>query len=118
MMPAEKAGAPSGATGGLHRLRADTQPRPPSRTRAALRSLMYSLHGPSGQGLQRADLLPASPRWLVRYLEERAEATIEEAAIATSCLTVLGAERHEDAAVMLRATAERATRQPSARGVG
>jgi hypothetical protein len=56
-------------------------------------------------------------RWLLRYLEERAEATIEEAAMAASCLAALGTERHEEAAATLRATAERATSRRRTRGV-
>jgi hypothetical protein len=47
-------------------------------------------------------------RWLLRYLEECAEATIEEAALAAACLAALAGDRRNDAALSLRAMAERA----------
>jgi hypothetical protein len=49
-------------------------------------------------------------RWLLRYLEERPEAAIEEAAMATAALAPLGSERHKEAAYTLRAMAERQNR--------
>jgi hypothetical protein len=47
-------------------------------------------------------------RWLLRYLEERDGVTIAEAAMAAACLVALGGDRHEEAAQMLRAMADRA----------
>jgi hypothetical protein len=46
-------------------------------------------------------------RWLLRYLEECAEATIDEAAMVASCLAALAGDRYQDAALTLRAVAER-----------
>jgi hypothetical protein len=57
-------------------------------------------------------------RWLLRYLEERDDVTIEEAAMAASCLAALGRDGHEEATQTLRAMAERATSRDRARGVG
>jgi hypothetical protein len=37
-------------------------------------------------------------RWLLRYLEEVDDATIDEAAMAASCLSALSGDRHGDAA--------------------
>jgi hypothetical protein len=54
-------------------------------------------------------------RWLLRYLEESDDVTIEQAAMAASCLAALGSD--EKAPGTLRAMAERATRRPRARGV-
>jgi hypothetical protein len=54
-------------------------------------------------------------RWLLRYLEESDDVTIEQAAMAASCLAALGSD--EKAPGTLRAIAERATRRPRARGV-
>jgi hypothetical protein len=54
---------------------------------------------------------------LLRYLEEHAEATIEDAAVVAVCLGVLGSDAHEEAARTLRAMAERAARRRRARGV-
>jgi hypothetical protein len=54
-------------------------------------------------------------RWLLRYLEECDEATIDEAAMVAACLAALSGDRHGDAVLTLRAMAERATspQQPS-----
>jgi hypothetical protein len=49
-------------------------------------------------------------RWLLRYLEDCDEATIDEAALVTACLAALAGDRYQDAALSLRAMAERATR--------
>jgi hypothetical protein len=48
-------------------------------------------------------------RWLLRYLEECDDATIDEAAMVAACLSALAGDRHRDAALTLRAMAERAT---------
>jgi hypothetical protein len=48
-------------------------------------------------------------RWLSRYLEDCDEATIDEAAMVAGCLPALAGDRHRDAALTLRAMAERAT---------
>jgi hypothetical protein len=48
-------------------------------------------------------------RWLLRYLEECDDATIDEAAMVASCLAALVGDRYQDAARTLRAIAERAT---------
>jgi hypothetical protein len=56
-------------------------------------------------------------RWLLRYLEEDPETTIDEAALAASCLAPLPGFGQADAAQVLRAMAERATRRRGARGV-
>jgi hypothetical protein len=45
-------------------------------------------------------------RWLLRYLEEDPHATIDEAALAASCLIALTGVAHEEAAQTLRAMAE------------
>jgi hypothetical protein len=50
-------------------------------------------------------------RWLRRLLEEDESLTIEEAAMAASCLSALGGPSHGEAYGMLAAMAERATRQ-------
>jgi hypothetical protein len=42
----------------------------------------------------------------VRYLEERPETTIAEAAMVASCLAAVGGPRHEEAARALRDAAE------------
>jgi hypothetical protein len=44
-------------------------------------------------------------RWLRRYLEERPEATIEDAALVAACLAALAGELHPEAAKTLRAAA-------------
>jgi hypothetical protein len=56
-------------------------------------------------------------RWLLRYLEEGDGVTIDEAAMAASCLEALAGDRHQDAALSLRAMAERATSRRRSRGV-
>jgi hypothetical protein len=56
-------------------------------------------------------------RWLLRYLEECDEATIDEAAMVAACLAALAGDRYRDAALSLRAMAERATSRRRARGV-
>jgi hypothetical protein len=45
-------------------------------------------------------------RWLLKYLEANADATIDDAALAASCLTALGGRRHVEAFATLRALAE------------
>jgi hypothetical protein len=54
-------------------------------------------------------------RWLLRYLEECDEATIDEAAMVAACLAALAGDCHRDAALTLRAVAERATRRARSR---
>jgi hypothetical protein len=58
-----------------------------------------------------------SARWLLRYLEARADATIDDAAMVTGCLVALGGERHAEAALALRAVAKTATRRTGPTGV-
>jgi hypothetical protein len=55
-------------------------------------------------------------RWLLRYLEESDAVTIEEAAMAASCLAALGRD-HEEAARTLRAMAARAARRTQLRDI-
>jgi hypothetical protein len=43
-----------------------------------------------------------SARWLLRYLEQRDEATIDEALLVASALRALGGARHEEALALLR----------------
>ena len=57
-------------------------------------------------------------RWLLRYLEECEETTIDEAAMVAACLAALAGHRHRDAALSLQALAARATSRARARGVG
>ena len=45
-------------------------------------------------------------RWLLRYLEECNNATIDEAAMVAACLAALIGDRHQDAALTLRAMAD------------
>jgi hypothetical protein len=45
-------------------------------------------------------------RWLLRYLEEHSDTTIDEAALAASCLVALQGYGQADAAQALRAMAE------------
>jgi hypothetical protein len=52
--------------------------------------------------------LRVAARWLLRYLEEVDDATIEEAAMVAACFAALAGDRHQDAALSLRAMAERA----------
>jgi hypothetical protein len=56
-------------------------------------------------------------RWLLRYLEECEGASIDEAAMAAACLAALSGDRYQDAALTLRAMAERATRRRRGEGV-
>ena len=49
-------------------------------------------------------------RWLQRLLEEHSDATIEEAALAASCLVALPGVRLLEASQTLKAMAESATR--------
>jgi hypothetical protein len=56
-------------------------------------------------------------RWLLRYLEEREEATIEEAAMVAGCLGSLGGYGHQEAMTALQAMTEVATRRRSGRSV-
>jgi hypothetical protein len=56
-------------------------------------------------------------RWLLRFLEEHPAATIEEAALAASCLIALTGAGYEEASTTLRALAERASRRRRTRGV-
>lgn len=56
-------------------------------------------------------------RWLLRYLEESNEATIEEAAMVASCLAALAGDRRGDAVLTLRAAAGRASSRRRTRGV-
>jgi hypothetical protein len=56
-------------------------------------------------------------RWLLRYLDEHAHATIEEAGLAASCLAALGGATSQEAAQTLRAMAVRATSRRRAQGV-
>ena len=46
--------------------------------------------------------------WLLRFLEEHPDVTIEEAALAASSLIALSGVAHQEATQTLRATAERA----------
>jgi hypothetical protein len=59
----------------------------------------------------------AAARWLLRYLEEHPDVTIEEAVMAASCLAALPGASYGEAAQTLRTMAERATRRRRARGV-
>jgi hypothetical protein len=56
-------------------------------------------------------------RWLLRYLEEVDEATIDEVAMVAACLAALAGDRYQDAALTLRAMAERATSRRRTRGI-
>jgi hypothetical protein len=56
-------------------------------------------------------------RWLQRLLEEQSDVTIEEAALAASCLVALPGAGYQEAAQTLRAMAERASRRRRERGV-
>jgi hypothetical protein len=55
-------------------------------------------------------------RWLFRYLEV-CDATIDEAAMIAACLAALAGDRFQDAALSLRAMAERATSRTRTRGI-
>jgi hypothetical protein len=50
-------------------------------------------------------------RWLLRFLEEHSDVTIDEATLAASCLPALRGYGEADAAQALRGMAERATRR-------
>ena len=56
-------------------------------------------------------------RWLVRYLEEDPQVTIEEAGLAASSLLALNGAGYQEAVQTLRAMSERATRRRRERGV-
>jgi hypothetical protein len=56
-------------------------------------------------------------RWLLRYLEEDPQATIEEAALAASCLAALPGGTYREAAQTLKGMAETAVRRRRERGV-
>jgi NAD(P)H-dependent FMN reductase len=56
-------------------------------------------------------------RWLLRYLEEDGEATIDELAFAASCLAALTGNGYPEAAQALRDMTEKATRRRKGRGV-
>lgn len=58
-----------------------------------------------------------SARWLLRYLEVGEQATIDDAALVTSCLVALGGDRHAEAASVLRAVSKLATSPRRASGV-
>jgi len=47
--------------------------------------------------------LRVAARWLLRYLEESDEATIDEATMVAACLAALAGDRYRDAALTLRA---------------
>jgi len=51
-----------------------------------------------------------SARWLLRYLEVRDQATIDDAALVTACLVALGVDRCAAVARQLRASDSRAGR--------
>jgi hypothetical protein len=56
-------------------------------------------------------------RWLLRYLEEDEEATIDELALAASCLAALTGNGYAEAARALRDITEKATRRRKGSGV-
>jgi hypothetical protein len=56
-------------------------------------------------------------RWLLRYPVECNYATIDEAAMVAACLAALAGDRDREAALTLRAVAERASSRGRARGV-
>jgi hypothetical protein len=56
-------------------------------------------------------------RWLLRYLEEDDQATIDELALAASCLAALPGNGYAEAAQALRDITEKATRRRKGRGV-
>ena len=58
-----------------------------------------------------------SARWLLRYLEARDDATIDDAALVTACLVALGGNLHEEAATALRGMAKTATIRRKTNGV-
>ena len=50
-----------------------------------------------------------SARWLLRYLETRDDATIDDTVMVAASLAALGGDRHAEAALSLRAVAKMAT---------
>jgi hypothetical protein len=56
-------------------------------------------------------------RWLQRLLEEHPDATIEEAALAASCLAALPGAGYREAARALKGMAETATRRRREQGI-
>jgi hypothetical protein len=56
-------------------------------------------------------------RWLQRLLDEHPDVTIEEAALAASCLVALPTAGYREAAQTLKAMAERASSRRRVRGV-
>jgi len=73
--------------------------------------------GPDRPGRGERAWAAVAVRWLRRLLEEDESLTIEEAAMAGSCLSALGGPSHEEAYGMLAAMAETANWQRSARRV-
>lgn len=57
-------------------------------------------------------------RWLLRYLEDCPEATIDEAAMIAACLAALAGDRYQDATLTLRAVAERTASRRSWASMG
>ena len=55
-------------------------------------------------------------RWLMRYLEEDGEATIDEVAFMASCLAALASNSYPEAAQALRDVTEKTTRRTRRRG--
>jgi hypothetical protein len=55
-----------------------------------------------------------SARWLLRYLEAREQATIDDAALVMSCLVALGGDRHLEAVAAVRVVPGRLTRNRNA----
>ena len=55
-------------------------------------------------------------RWLVRYLEVRSDATIDDAAFTVSCLEALAGPNNLHAVTALRDMAERASRRQVSHG--
>jgi hypothetical protein len=51
---------------------------------------------------------------LLRYLEVRDQASIDDASLVTACLVALGGDRHSEAAIALRAIAKTASSARSA----
>jgi hypothetical protein len=56
-------------------------------------------------------------RWLLRFLEEHPEATIQEATLAASCLAALPGGTYREAAQTLKGMAETATRRRREQGI-
>jgi hypothetical protein len=55
--------------------------------------------------------------WVLRYLEDCEDATIDEVSMLAACLAALTGDRYQDAALTLQAMAERVTSRRRARGV-